>query len=111
MPPSSTKWLSTSEAADLMDVSPSTIRRLIDGEELDARRKTKSGPYLVSRDSVEEYLDDIETGKREHPEVADAYKSGFDAGYDEAMADLDSDSDADEDDDEADLDDEDEEDA
>ena len=77
------EYLTTSEAAEKMEVSPATVRRLIEDEELDGKRRTKSGPWLVSEESIEKYLEEIESGERESPD----YAKGFDAGYDEGFSD------------------------
>jgi excisionase family DNA binding protein len=90
-----TTWLSTTKAAALLEVSPSTIRRLVDDDELHARRKTRNGAWLVSRESVEQYLDEIESGERQAP----AYEEGFAAGYDEGVRDAEGECSDDEDDD------------
>ena len=74
-----------------MDISPATVRRLIEDEELKAKRKTKSGPYLVDAKSVQEYLDEIEAGERHSPDYEEGWDRGYDQGFTDAQAESDDD--------------------
>ena len=102
------KWLTTAEAADELEVSPSTVRRLVEEGELKSKRRTRHGPLLISEESIEDYMDSLEDGDTEHPEVERAYDEGYDEGVRDAECGDDDEDDEDDDfDDDEDDDDED----
>ena len=104
------KWFTTSETADRLEVSPTTVRRLIENEDLQGKRHTKSGPWSVSEDSIEEFLREIESGERESPDFQEGYDHGYDRGFADAQAESkpdDEDEDPDDEDDESEDDEED----
>lgn len=90
------KEITVSEAAERLGLSRSTVLRLIDENEFDARRRTRNGPWYISEDSVEEYEDDLDDDD-EDEEDGELERAHAD-GYREGLAQCDEDDDDDSDD-------------
>lgn len=74
--------LTVSEVAERLEISRSSVLRLLDGDELDARRRTRNGPWYISEESVQEFEDELDD---EEDEDDDAYERGHSDGYKEAL--------------------------
>jgi len=96
--------LTVSETADRLEVSRSTVLRMIDDDELDARRRTKKGPWYISIESIEEYEDDLDRDgdHDDEDDLDEEIEQAHEDAYREGLAECDLDGDDPDDDDEED---------
>lgn len=66
----SDKWLSVTEATEVLGLSPSGIRNLIRDGRLHAVQHVEGGKYRIRESECERYLAEIETGTLAAPQAA-----------------------------------------
>lgn len=91
--------VTVSDAAERLGVSRSTVLRLIEEDELDARRRTRKGPFYISEESLEEYQAELdEDDEDDLDEIEEELEQAHKDGYREGLAECGEDHDDEEDD-------------